>query len=120
MEDRLQDGRDVDSCPHPEEARQRRLEGWTASSRPHGSRRRSRLLTMRGFKPPHQAADFARRANLSQSAPLISPPNQNQNPSSRSDQRGVSRSSRTLVRDAVDADGALTNAPAADGEVVWS
>jgi hypothetical protein len=34
--------------------------------------------------------------------------------------RGVSRSSRTWMRDAVDADGALTNAPEADGEVVWS
>src|ERR1700722_15775796 len=50
MEDRLQDGRDVDSCPHPEEARQRRLEGWTASSRPHGSRRRFAAPHHEGFK----------------------------------------------------------------------
>jgi hypothetical protein len=34
--------------------------------------------------------------------------------------RGVSRSSRTLVRDAVDADALLTNSADADGEVVWS
>ena len=35
-------------------------------------------------------------------------------------QRGVSRSSRTLERDAVDAAVPLTNGPDADGEVVWS
>jgi hypothetical protein len=34
--------------------------------------------------------------------------------------RGVSRSSRTWMRDAVDADGALTNALEADGKDVWS
>jgi len=34
--------------------------------------------------------------------------------------RGVSRSSRTLVRDAVDAAALLTNGAKADGEVVWS
>jgi hypothetical protein len=34
--------------------------------------------------------------------------------------RGVSRSSRTLVRDAVDADVPKTNGAEADGEVVWS
>jgi hypothetical protein len=35
-------------------------------------------------------------------------------------QRGVSRSSRTLVRDAMDAAALLTNSANADGEVVWS
>ena len=35
-------------------------------------------------------------------------------------QRGVSRSSRTLRRDAVDAAALLTNSANADGEVVWS
>jgi hypothetical protein len=34
--------------------------------------------------------------------------------------RGVSRSSRTLERDAVDVDAPLTNGVDADGEVVWS
>src|SRR3954452_2140000 len=34
--------------------------------------------------------------------------------------RGVSRSSRTLVRDAVDAAARLTKRAEADGEVVWS
>jgi hypothetical protein len=34
--------------------------------------------------------------------------------------RGVSRSSRTLERDAVDADALWTNGAGADGEVVWS
>jgi len=34
--------------------------------------------------------------------------------------RGVSRSSRTLARDAVDADVLRTNGTEADGEVVWS
>src|SRR6201999_596806 len=34
--------------------------------------------------------------------------------------RGVSRSSRTLGWDAVDADALLTNSADADGEVVWS
>jgi hypothetical protein len=35
-------------------------------------------------------------------------------------QRGVSRSSRTLVRDAMDAGGAQDGRTGADGEVVWS
>jgi hypothetical protein len=35
-------------------------------------------------------------------------------------QRGVSRSSRTLERDAMDAAVSLTNDTKADGEVVWS
>ncbi|SHI16250.1 hypothetical protein SAMN05443248_8874 [Bradyrhizobium erythrophlei] len=39
---------------------------------------------------------------------------------SRPTQRGVSRSSRTLERDAVDAKVSLTNDTDADGEVVWS
>jgi hypothetical protein len=39
---------------------------------------------------------------------------------SRPTQRGVSRSSRTLERDAVDAKVSLTNGTDADGEVVWS
>jgi len=39
---------------------------------------------------------------------------------SRLDKRGVSRSSRTLGRDAVDAAALLTNGAKADGEVVWS
>ena len=34
--------------------------------------------------------------------------------------RGVSRSSRTLERDAMDAGALLTNGADADGEVVWS
>ncbi len=33
--------------------------------------------------------------------------------------RGASRSSRTLVRDAVDADALVTNSVEADGQVVW-
>jgi hypothetical protein len=40
--------------------------------------------------------------------------------SSRAHKRGVSRSSRTLVREAMDADALVTNSARADGEVVWS
>jgi hypothetical protein len=63
---------------------------------------------------------IARRANLSQPALLISTPNQKQNPLIPSHMRGASRSSRTLVRDAVDVAVSLTNDTQADGEVVWS
>jgi hypothetical protein len=41
-------------------------------------------------------------------------------PSHPAPQRGVSRSSRTLVRDAMDAIGAQDGRIGADGEVVWS
>jgi hypothetical protein len=41
-------------------------------------------------------------------------------PAIPSHMRGVSRSSRTLERDAVDADALWTNGAGADGEVVWS
>jgi len=41
-------------------------------------------------------------------------------PPSRLTKRGVSRSSRTLRRDAMDAAAHETNAPAADGKAVWS
>ena len=39
---------------------------------------------------------------------------------SAADERGVSRSSRHVVRNAVDVDGRLTSGKPADGEVVWS
>jgi hypothetical protein len=41
-------------------------------------------------------------------------------PAIPSHQRGVSRSSRTLVRDTMDASAPLTNGADADGEAVWS
>jgi hypothetical protein len=41
-------------------------------------------------------------------------------PPSCPNQRGVSRTSRTSGRDAVDADARLTGDTNADGEVVWS
>ena len=48
------------------------------------------------------------------------PPNHHHHPPVPPHMRGVSRSSRTLVRDAVDAAALLTKGAKADGEVVWS
>jgi hypothetical protein len=54
-------------------------------------------------------------------AALPLPPNQRQiSPRPVLTKRGVSRSSRTLRRDAVDAKVLPTNSTSADGEVVWS
>jgi hypothetical protein len=80
-----------------------------------------------GRRAPHHEEDqapnrrFARRANLPQSASLISPPNQRHIPP-----RPVPKEGRLAIvtdagRDAVDASSAADErAHLADGEVVWS
>jgi hypothetical protein len=71
-------------------------------------------------RPTIWPADFARRANLPQSAALISPPNQQYIPCRPVSQEGRFAVVTDVRRDAVDADGALTKALEVDGEVVWS
>jgi hypothetical protein len=66
-------------------------------------------------------AQIARRVTLSQASALASSgKSMALIPPSRADTEGVSRSSRTWLRDAMDAPVQLTNAAGADGEIVWS